>query len=266
MLTVLLTAVSFAACVVEGEPDITARRSPLTIGGCTCPTSGTCATLTFSDIPADNKYYVTTFGGGSDTQGMACGGTADGTWAYVADKARFGCGAKLVVSAGGKQCVAQVADCGPNRCVEEAATYSGCASHMPILDASPFITKYLLGLSGVGYSDKKVVTAVVADPAATVGCPGTVPSPPLPPDSAPVTHDASIPSSDTGARDTLGYEDSQPPDRGTGPREDATLPPTAPHNATGGRLDGGCQMAHATPGFPGWFAAWLLLPWIGQSA
>ena len=51
---------------------------------------GDCAELSYSDTPSDGVYYLTTFGGGSDTQPMACGGTTDGTSAYVADEARFG--------------------------------------------------------------------------------------------------------------------------------------------------------------------------------
>src|SRR5512140_2592104 len=93
---VALAALGCAACSAEsgeeppGEP--TATVSEESVGGCACPTSGTCSALSYSDIPGDGKYYVTTFGGGADTQPLACGGTADGTWAYVADSARFGCG------------------------------------------------------------------------------------------------------------------------------------------------------------------------------
>lgn len=134
--------------------------------------SGTCAQLSYSDIPADGVYYVTTFGGGADTQTMSCGGTADATWAYAADRARFGCGTKLLVQAGGKQCVVEVADCGPNRCVEEAACGCSCGGHHPMLDVSPFVTQYLLGSSAVGWSEKRAVTANAVDAASTIGCPG----------------------------------------------------------------------------------------------
>ncbi len=168
----ILLPVTIGACSA-GRPDdsVSLSQSPLVVGGCQCVSSGGCSGLTYSDVPSDGKYYVTTFGGGTDTGTMACGGTADGTWAYVADKARFACGVKLLVTANGKQCVAQVADCGPNRCVEEAASGS-CGSHFPVLDASPYITKYLLGLSGVGWSDKKIVGAVPIDSTSVVGCPG----------------------------------------------------------------------------------------------
>ncbi len=174
-LTVAL-AISVIAAACGAPPPapepVSQTSEELTIGGCTCPTSGSCSALTFSNIPANNTYYITTFGGGSDTQSMACGGTADATWAYVADEERFGCGAKLLVSAGGKSCVAQVADCGPNRCVEQAAANDSCASNFPIIDASPFITEYLLGISGSGWSDHTKVTAVKIEAASTVGCPG----------------------------------------------------------------------------------------------
>jgi len=236
----------------------------LTVGGCACPTSGSCSAVSYSDIPADNRYYVTTFGGGGDTQGMACGGTADGTWAYVADSARFGCGAKLIISAAGKQCVAQVADCGPNRCVEQAASSSGCASHFPIIDASPYITKYLLGASGVGWSDKKIVTAVVATASATVGCPGVAPaadSSPIPVDSGPA------PAKDTGSSALLDTGSSVARDTGSSAAKDtgssaardvAWLPGDVPGPAADGprtgvganSLAGGCAVTGARPVAP----------------
>lgn len=174
MKTLLALGLSLVvACSADRPIDSVSATSDELVGGCTCQSSGTCADLSYSDVPSNGQYYVTTFGGGTDTGPMACGGTADGTWAYVADKARFGCGAKLLIKGGGKQCVAQVADCGPNKCVEEAASGS-CSTHFPVLDVSPFITKYLLNLSGVGWSDHELVTAQVVDGGSTVGCPGTV--------------------------------------------------------------------------------------------
>jgi len=171
----ILLALVLGACVEPTESAVEDQvlrwRSPLTVGGCTCPTSGGCSTVSYADIPSDNLYYITTFGGGSDTQGMACGGTADGTWAYIANSARFGCGAKVKIEANGKACIAKVADCGPNRCVEQAASYSSCQSHHPIIDASPLITKHLFGLSGMGWSDKKTVKATLAASSAPSGSP-----------------------------------------------------------------------------------------------
>src|SRR5579871_6187617 len=138
----ILAAVAVACGAPSASDELTSRvTSDVTVGGCNCPTSGSCSALTFANVPSNDTYYVTTFGGGSDTQPMACGGTADGTWAYVADEARFGCGAKLQVSANGKSCIAQVSDCGPNRCVEQAAANDGCKGSFPVIDASPFITK-----------------------------------------------------------------------------------------------------------------------------
>lgn len=257
---VLPLTLAIAACApapAEEEPPVLARRAPLTVGGCTCPTSGSCSAVSYSDIPADNQYYVTTFGGGSDTQGMACGGTADGTWAYVADSARFGCGALLVISAGGKQCVAKVADCGPNRCVEDAASYSGCSSHFPIIDASPLITKYLLGLSGVGWSDKEIVTATLAPAGSSIGCPGVVPTPPPadtgpPPkqDAAPPRQDAAPPPPKQDAEASAKDAGVAAPDQGA--RLDAGLPPVGADAAVGaspgrGALTGGCELLGSQP-------------------
>ena len=163
-------------CAAGSEPEagqvlVSTSAEELVVGGCQCVSSGTCSQLSYSDIPPNGEYVVTTFGGGSDTQSMACGGIADGTWAYVAGSARFSCGTKLLVEANGKHCVAQVADCGPNRCVEEAASGS-CGTHSPVLDASPFITKYLIGQSQAGWSERKTVTAKVIDSSSVVGCPG----------------------------------------------------------------------------------------------
>src|SRR5262245_64516638 len=62
--------------------------------------------------PADGLYVMTTFGGGSDTQPVACGGRqADGAWWYAADRQRFGCGTHLRVEnpANGACVVLQVA-------------------------------------------------------------------------------------------------------------------------------------------------------------
>jgi len=152
----------------------------LTVGGCQCASSGTCADLTYSDKPANNVYYVTTFGGPGDGQNMACGkSTQNGTWAYVADKQRWYCGAKVIVinPNNNKSCIAEVADCGPNRCVEEAACFCGCGGHFPILDVSPYITQYLFGISSSGWSEKRKVIAYQVDSSTPIGCPGGTPAP-----------------------------------------------------------------------------------------
>ena len=174
----LMLLVLVVACSAGPEPgapadmETTAAVSEeLVVGGCQCVSSGSCAQASYADVPANGKYVITTFGGGSDTHAMACGGVADASWAYVAGSARFSCGTKLLVEAGGKHCVAQVADCGPNRCVEQAASGS-CGTHTPVLNSSPFITKYLLGQSAAGWSEHKVVSAGILDSSSTVGCPG----------------------------------------------------------------------------------------------
>jgi len=152
-----------------------ASLTAASVGGCECPQVGNCAAISYSDIPADNIYYITTFGGPGDGQSMhMCGerSTDNGSWPYIADGARFGGCAKVKIEANGKSCVALVADCGPNRCVEEAASYSNCTSHFPIIDASPFITKYLFGISSSGWSDKRKVKAYVVDKNTEIGCPG----------------------------------------------------------------------------------------------
>jgi hypothetical protein len=137
------------------------RPAGLVVGGYPCPTTGQIAG---SDIPSDGMYYLTTFGGGSDTQGMACGGTADGTWYYLADRDRFGCGAKVQITnlANGNSVVAQVADIGPNVCVEQAAG-------LPVIDASPMVSQHLFGNSSSGWEDHRSVLAQVVDPSTPTG-------------------------------------------------------------------------------------------------
>jgi MYXO-CTERM domain-containing protein len=176
------------------EPTRAVRQE--SVGGCSCPGSGGCTAVSYADIPSNGMYYVTTFGGGADTQPMSCGGTADGTWAYIADRARFGCGAKVMLEAKGKRCISKVADCGPNKCVEQAACFCSCNGHHPIIDASPFITKHLYGMSGVGWSDKVEVKATVVPDSTEVGCPGGNPPPPPPPklDAAFVAQGADAPA------------------------------------------------------------------------
>ncbi len=192
-------------------------ESALTVGGCECVGSGTCAELSYSDTPSDGVYYLTTFGGGSDTQPMACGGTADGTWAYVADEARFGCGAKLQVTANGMSCVVQVADCGPNQCVEQAAANSGCTTHQPVLDASPLIAEYLFGMESTGWSDALAVKVVELESSAAIGCPSPGGA------DAGAPEDAGAPSSDASGGDAG--------DAGTDANESATADAGGPDGA-----------------------------------
>ena len=141
------------------------------VGGCTCVSKGSCGTLSYSDKPSNGTYYITTYGSATNPGTQGCSGMekANTKWAYIADAARFGCGTKVKITANGKSCVAQVADCGPNRCVEQAAAGS-CNSHFPIIDASPFITKHLFGVSGAGYSDKLTIQVEEVGASETVGC------------------------------------------------------------------------------------------------
>jgi hypothetical protein len=159
-----------AGCSSRGPTpeNVSASSSAEVVGGCECVETGTCDDLTYSNKPSDGSYYIATFTGGT----MACGGTADGSWAYVADESRFGCGTKLKVSHNGKSCVAQVADCGPNRCVEQAAAGS-CDEHSPVLDASPLISNYLYGESSIGWIQRQSVTVTELDSRSQPGCPGT---------------------------------------------------------------------------------------------
>lgn len=137
------------------------RPAGLIVGGHPCPTSGEIAGR---DIPADGRYYLTTFGGGADTQSMSCGGIADGTWYYLADSWRFGCGTKIQITnpTNGRSCVAQVADVGPNICVEQAAG-------LPVIDASPLVSRLLFGGDSSGWADRRLVIANRVDPSTPLG-------------------------------------------------------------------------------------------------
>lgn len=136
----------------------------LTVGGYYCPQRGEIAGR---NIPPDNVYYATSFGIGPDNGPMACGGYADGRWLYIADSWRFGCGArvKLTNPRNGRWCVAQVADVGPNICVERAAG-------RPIIDASPVVTRELYGRTGVGWSDRVPIVAERVAAGTPLGCGG----------------------------------------------------------------------------------------------
>ncbi len=154
--------------------------SELTVGGHYCPQRGEIAVRT---IPSDNMYYITTFGGGVEVGTMACGGVADGRWMYIADSWRFGCRAKVRLTnpRTGRWCVAQVADVGPNICVEQAA-------RKPIIDASPVLTRELYNRSGVGWSDRVEVRAELVASSTPLGCgAGATTTPTMPPEmTAPV--------------------------------------------------------------------------------
>ena len=152
----LVTVGSLAGCYGADdsgggdEQGMSAVSEALTVGGHRCPTHGEIAGRT---VPADHQYFLTTFGGGRDTGRMACGRIADGRWLYMADKWRFGCGAHVRIEnpRDHSYCIVEVADVGPNICVEQAA-------HRPIIDASPLVAEHLFGASSAGWSDHFKIT------------------------------------------------------------------------------------------------------------
>lgn len=104
-----------------------------------------------SSIPSSGTYVLTTFGGPSEPQPLACGGASkSGSWYYAASRQRYGCGAHVKITANGKCVVAQTDDYGPDVCVEKAAGYA-------VMDASPLVGKALFGESSLGWSDKRKV-------------------------------------------------------------------------------------------------------------
>lgn len=134
------------------------------VGGYDCPVGGDIAGR---DIPGDNVFFLTSFGGGSDTQPVACGGPiADGSWWYAAGATyRWPCGTKLIVTnpASNVSCIVKVVDVGPNICVEQAA--GG-----PVLDASPLVARLLFGTSSQGWEDHaRVVVNVAPDQSVFLG-------------------------------------------------------------------------------------------------
>ena len=165
----------------DGTPYSALAVDALTIRGHVCPTRGEIAGR---NIPADNLYYITTFGGPGDQQRMACGSYADGRWLYIADSWRFGCRARVRVTnpVTGRWCVAEVADVGPNICVERAAG-------KPVIDASPVITRELFGRSSAGWSDRVVVHTDVVARSTPLGCGSGTPPPAgsTPPPATPPT-------------------------------------------------------------------------------
>jgi len=160
---VLTSLLFITACTASVDPN-SSEDSDSTSGvsiNITPDLSG-CHGQASSSIPSDDKYVMTTFGGGADTQSMSCGGTADGVGWYAASRQRFGCGSKLKVTANGVCVVVAALDYGPDVCVENAA-------HSPILDMSPRAAKALWGVSGAGWSDHLVVTAVEVDASTPLG-------------------------------------------------------------------------------------------------
>jgi len=105
-------------------------------------------------LPVDQRYDLTTFGGPGDEQPVACAGAADadGSWFYAAGSQRLRCGQRVrIVDETRARCViVEVADVGPNACVEEAGG-------MPIWDVSPRAAEALFDASSVGWSEHRAV-------------------------------------------------------------------------------------------------------------
>jgi hypothetical protein len=116
-----------------------------------------------SSIPSSGTYVITTFGGPDEPQPLACGGhSKSGTWYYAASRQRYGCGARVKITANGKCVVAQTDDYGPDVCVENAAG-------SPIMDVSPLVSKALFGSNSLGWSDKKKVHVELVDDSTPLG-------------------------------------------------------------------------------------------------
>ena len=117
-------------------------------------------------LPADQGYDLTTFGGPGDVQPVSCAGaaTADGTWFYAANAQRFTCGQRVRITDEARtHCViAQVADIGPNACVEEAGGRA-------IWDMSPLAAQELYGVSSVGWSEHRAVRGAPVDASNPLG-------------------------------------------------------------------------------------------------
>lgn len=131
-----------------------------------------------TSIPASGNFYLTSFGGGSDTQPMSCGGTANGTGWYAADRQRWGCGSHIQITANGKCVVVATMDYGPDTCVENAAG-------RPIVDASPAVSKYLFGESSAGWSDRMPIVVTKVSSSTPLGHCQTTSTPDPDPDPDP---------------------------------------------------------------------------------
>jgi hypothetical protein len=179
---------------------------PLTLAGCT-PTpvdpsstsdnlAGGSCTGGNTSIPDDGRYSLTTFGGPGDGQNLGCGGTTSShTW-YVASAQRFGCHARLQITAGGNCVVAEVLDCGPAAWVEKDAGN-------PIIDASPSVAQQLFGVSSAGWSEhaSRQIVAQLVDSSTPLGTCTASQSEPTP---APMTDPSTAPSTDPTTSPSTG--------------------------------------------------------------
>ncbi|OGR00480.1 MAG: hypothetical protein A2284_16605 [Deltaproteobacteria bacterium RIFOXYA12_FULL_61_11] len=130
--------------------------------------SGEAQAMKYFERPYPNgEYVVTTFGGGSDAQGTACGVYVDGSTYYSTGVYGWGCHAKVRVTANGKCVIVHVLDNGPAAWVEEKA--AGACGQGRILDVSPLVTKHLFGINGSGWSDCNTVNVAVVDKSAPEG-------------------------------------------------------------------------------------------------
>jgi hypothetical protein len=207
------------------SPQLGTREEGLTI--CDGGQCFTCNGNMSTTQPSDGRYVMTTFGGGSDTQPVACGGRdADGMWYYAADRQRFGCGTHLKVEnpANGACVILQVADAGPDICVEQAAG-------KPVLDVSPLASQHLFGTSGSGWSDGRIVHVTVTSESTLGPCPAPPPPPPVDASTPPAMADASTP--DAGAPDASTPPAPQNPDASVSHE---------PNPAAPDRLYGGCSV------------------------
>lgn len=155
-----------------GEDEATDATSGVSVETSTSDLTG-CRGQASSTVPADRRYVLTTFGGPGDHQTMSCGGYADGSTWYAASRQRYGCGAKLKIEANGKCAVVTALDYGPDACVERAAG-------LPIIDASPKVSRLLFGEAGAGWSDRLKVTVTQVAAGTPVGPCTTTTTPPPP--------------------------------------------------------------------------------------
>jgi hypothetical protein len=131
-----------------------------------------------SSIPADGRYYLTSFGFSPSDDGlMSCGTkTLHGTWYYAASRQRYGCGSHVRITANGKCVIAKTDDYGPDVCVERAVG-------RPIMDVSPLVSLHLFGTKSAGWSDRFAVQVSEVATSTPLGpCDGT--STPAPPSSS----------------------------------------------------------------------------------
>ena len=186
-----LTLLTLALAACGNSPDSAWTDSS------SAPLSG-CQGKASSAQPAGGAYYLTSFGFSPGDDGlMSCGElTKHGSWYYAASRQRFGCGARIQITANGKCVVAETDDYGPDVCVENAAG-------KPIIDASPLVSEHLFGTQSAGWSDRLAIQVVVVDGSTPLGvCDGSAADAGT--DGAPPETDAGVMGGATCASATLG--------------------------------------------------------------